>query len=88
MGRVRLAGTRDCRPDRSSIESTGSLGVLYPLIRTPDQGQSTFVSRPLGELLQIFLREKYGFRDWWIGVIFDTSQSVAVRMVPLGSVPD
>lgn len=27
------------------------------------------------------LREKYGFRDWWIGVLFDTSQSVAVRMV-------
>ncbi len=27
------------------------------------------------------LREEYGFRDWWIGVLFDTSQSVAVRMV-------
>jgi hypothetical protein len=26
------------------------------------------------------LREKYGLRDWWIDVLFDTSQSVAVRM--------
>ena len=34
------------------------------------------------------LREKYGFRDWWIGVIFDTSQSVAVRMIPPGAVPE
>ena len=31
------------------------------------------------------LREKYGFRDWWIGVLFDTSQSVPVRMVSQSS---
>jgi hypothetical protein len=36
------------------------------------------------------LREKYGFRDWWIGVLFDTSHSVAVRLIsqPSGSHPD
>ncbi len=28
------------------------------------------------------LREKYGVRDWWIGVIFDTTRSIAVRLVP------
>lgn len=43
---------------------------------------------PAHQQIRSLLREKYGFRDWWIGVIFDTSQSVAVRMVPLGSVPD
>ncbi len=31
------------------------------------------------------LRKKYGFRDWWIGVLFDTSQSVAIRMVSQSS---
>ena len=28
------------------------------------------------------MREKYGLRDWWIGTLFDTSQSVEVRLVP------
>ena len=28
------------------------------------------------------LRAKYGVRDWWIALIFDTSRSVAVRLVP------
>ena len=31
--------------------------------------------------IRSLLREKYGFRDWWIDTIFDTSQSIAVRMV-------
>lgn len=28
------------------------------------------------------LRRKYGLRDWWVGLLFDTSQSVAVRLAP------
>ena len=28
------------------------------------------------------LREKYGLRDWWVALIFDTSRSVAVRLMP------
>jgi hypothetical protein len=28
------------------------------------------------------LRAKYGFRDWWINRIFDTTASIAVRLVP------
>ncbi len=32
--------------------------------------------------IRALLREKYGLRDWWIGVLFDTSRSVAVRLVP------
>ena len=27
------------------------------------------------------LRQKYGIRDWWIGVLFDTSKSIAVELV-------
>jgi hypothetical protein len=33
------------------------------------------------------LREKYGLRDWWIDVLFDTSHSIAVRMVSPSSDP-
>ncbi len=29
------------------------------------------------------LREKYGLRDAWIALLFDTSRSVAVRLVPM-----
>ncbi len=32
--------------------------------------------------IRALLREKYGVRDWWIGLLFDTSRSVAVRLVP------
>ncbi len=31
--------------------------------------------------MRSLLREKYGFRDWWISLTFDTSHSVAVRLV-------
>jgi hypothetical protein len=30
------------------------------------------------------LREKYGFRDAWVGMLVDSSQSIAVRLVPAG----
>ncbi len=26
------------------------------------------------------LRKKYGFRDWWVDLLFDTSRSIAVRL--------
>ena len=28
------------------------------------------------------LREKYGARDWWVGLLVDTSRSLAVRLEP------
>ena len=28
------------------------------------------------------IREKYGFRDWWVGWFVDSSSSTAVRLVP------
>jgi len=30
--------------------------------------------------IRALLGEKYGMRDWWIGLLFDTSRSVAVRL--------
>jgi hypothetical protein len=33
--------------------------------------------------LRSSLREKYGLRDRWIGILFDTSRSVPVRLTPL-----
>jgi hypothetical protein len=32
--------------------------------------------------IRSLLREKYGFRDWWVGLLFDTSRSVAVQLLP------
>ena len=32
--------------------------------------------------IRSLLREKYGVRDWWIGLLFDTSSSVAIELLP------
>lgn len=32
--------------------------------------------------VRALLREKYGLRDWWVGLLQDTSRSVAVRLHP------
>ena len=34
------------------------------------------------EQIRTLLRAKYGWRDWWVGLLQDTSHSVAVRLVP------
>ncbi|HXH61546.1 MAG TPA: nitroreductase/quinone reductase family protein [Fimbriimonadaceae bacterium] len=34
------------------------------------------------EIRSIF-QEKYGVRDWWVGLLFDTSRSIAVQLAPL-----
>ena len=33
------------------------------------------------ETIRDLLRTRYGWRDWWVGLLQDTSQSVAVRLV-------
>lgn len=33
--------------------------------------------------IRALLREKYGWADWWVGLIQDTSDSVLVRLDPL-----
>lgn len=32
------------------------------------------------ERIRSLLRAKYGLRDWWVGLLVDTSRSVAVRL--------
>lgn len=32
--------------------------------------------------IRMLLRAKYGLADWWVGLLQDTSRSVAVRVVP------
>jgi len=32
--------------------------------------------------LRALLRAKYGLADWWVGLLQDTSRSVAVRVAP------
>ena len=40
------------------------------------------VAEPEGHAqIRSLLREKYGLADWWVGLLQDTSQSVAVRLV-------
>lgn len=42
------------------------------------------VEDPSGQRrIRALLREKYGFRDLWVGLLVDTSRSVAVRLVPV-----
>ena len=41
------------------------------------------VDLPSGhDRIRALLRRKYGLRDWWIGLLQDTSRSVAVRLRP------
>jgi hypothetical protein len=43
------------------------------------------VDPPSGhDRIRVLLRRKYGLRDWWIGLLQDTSRSVAVRLTPSG----
>jgi hypothetical protein len=35
------------------------------------------------ERIRTLLREKYGWADWWVTLLQDTSQSVLVRLEPL-----
>ena len=44
---------------------------------------SEVVRDPSGhDTIRSLLRKQYGLRDWWVGLLFDTSRSVAVRLLP------
>ena len=52
-----------------------------------DGGVARYVAQPVDDpsahtRIRSLIREKYGFRDLWVGLIVDTSRSVAVRLVP------
>ena len=49
-----------------------------------------YVAKPIPDpsshdLVRSLLRQKYGARDWWVGLLVDTSRSVAVRLTPAGA---
>ncbi len=46
-----------------------------------------YIARPVDDpsghyRIRSLIREKYGFRDLWVGMMVDTSRSVAVRLLP------
>ena len=46
-----------------------------------------YVARPVADpsahrRIRSLIREKYGYRDRWVGLIVDTSRSVAVQLLP------
>jgi hypothetical protein len=48
----------------------------------------TIPGEPAHLRIRSLLREKYGIRDRWIDVVFDTSGSIAVRLVPISTRSD
>lgn len=40
------------------------------------------------ERIRSLLRQKYGWRDWWVGLLVDSSQSAAVELVAPASRPE
>lgn len=56
-----------------------------PRVRLQRDGRSaSYDAAPVAggghEQIRTLLREKYGWRDWWVGWLQDTSRSVAVRL--------
>lgn len=56
-----------------SFSSAGQSG-WYTAQRVEDPGAH--------DEIRSLLREKYGLRDWWVALLFDTSRSVAVQLTP------
>ena len=60
----------------------------HPVLSFRADGRSgRYVARrvddPAGHIrIRSLIREKYGVRDRWVGLIVDTSRSVAVKLVP------
>ena len=57
------------------------------VILRADERTDRYVARPGYEpeghhRIRSLMREKYGFRDVWVGLLFDTERSVGVRLEP------
>jgi hypothetical protein len=55
------------------------------LVLRSERGAAAYVAVPVGgpsghDEIRALMRAKYGFRDWWVNLIVDTSRSVAVRL--------
>jgi hypothetical protein len=60
------------------------------LVFRTDRGSERYTAEPLNDpeghpRIRSLMREKYGFRDVWVGWLFDTSHSIAVRLRPEAS---
>lgn len=61
-----------------------------PVLRFSANGRSErYIARPVDASsghgrIRTLIRDKYGFRDRWVGLLADTSRSVAVRLLPSG----
>ena len=59
-----------------------------PTLSFETDGRSArYIARPLDDppghtRIRSLIREKYGLRDRWVGLIVDTSRSVAVQLLP------
>ena len=70
-------------PENSWLVDVGSDPSLT---FTADSSSRRYTAEPVDDpsghpKIRALMREKYGFRDWWVGLIADTSRSVAVRLV-------
>lgn len=59
-------------------------------LEQPEGVRRKYLARPLPPaaghaLVRQKLRERYGWRDWWIGWLADTSSSIAIRLEPSDS---
>ena len=70
-------------------ENAWFVDVLHePALVLEIQGRrARYAARPVAEpgghqRIRARLREKYGLRDRWVGLLVDTSRSIAVRLVP------
>ena len=81
LGVLWLESATPQRPWYLDIQSNPSielevLGKLSRFRAVPKPGASGH------RLIRSLLREKYGWADLWVGLIQDTSQSIAVRLLP------
>lgn len=50
---------------------------------TTQRRTATVLEQPTGhELIRRLLRERYGWADWWVGLLTDTSRSFGIRLEP------
>ena len=51
---------------------------------TSSRFRGEVIDAPSGhDTIRALLRQKYGLRDWWIGLLQDTSRSLAVTLQPV-----
>lgn len=60
------------RSPRVRLRSAGQVKDLEAIPLAGDEAHAEIRS---------LLRAKYGWRDWWVGLLQDTSRSIAVRLV-------